>query len=574
MPNPDMSLVALLLSKKPVLLSISPGGCIVIAFCVRSSRLRPLVLEQLELWLFSKSRVMASLEAAFAAKSSELAKNSKGSMKTRVVADPSIGVDSIAKVLREYMVHHNCRDLWSLVCPPPGGPLTLTWSTPVCGPWLLKVVGLLYDLLVLAPNSKLLAVKVRGALESLHRTNDLTIPAQKGRTDSDQFDKLDLTIRLLMNHIRQVKQDDKLKSRLWRLLARAEQLKLELCLEKVDLHLSFDPESKSEGAGEVNLLQLVPWKPPSEVEETPPVAPPQVVPPLPPPLPPPVSPPRTVSFRRDSLFRLPPVVQKILGRSGQQGAKAELQKSKKGKKGKKGKKPLVKKAIAKPVAPPKPKTIKDPAASKGKKKDEKASVPKPKVSPTIADCELIANAMVYAPAAAEKTKPKPKKPAKKPATSTSPAEKKIVVPKQNPKKPKKSAQKPATSTSPAEKKIVVPKQNPKKPKKSTQKPATSTSIPAEEQIVVPKQDPKEPKKKNMIFEALEWGTCRLECYAEKSYIRHKDSDLKWRSVVSCCARGLHQQIIKDMVEQVKKGLSSGELFQIRDDLLAKLQASS
>ena len=50
------------------------------------------------------------------------------------------------------MVHHNCRDLWSLVCPPPGGPLTLTWSTPVCGPWLLKVVGLLYDLLVIAPN--------------------------------------------------------------------------------------------------------------------------------------------------------------------------------------------------------------------------------------------------------------------------------------------------------------------------------------------------------------------------------------------------------------------------------------
>ncbi|OLQ04278.1 hypothetical protein AK812_SmicGene12667 [Symbiodinium microadriaticum] len=127
-----------------------------------------------------------------------------------------------------------------------------------------KVVGLLYDLLVIAPNSKLLAVKVRSTLESLHRTNDLTIAVQKGRTDSDQFDKLDLTIRLLMNHIRQVKQDDKLRSRLWRLLTRAEQLKLELCLEKVDLQLTFEPESKSEGA-EVNLLQLVPWKPPSEL---------------------------------------------------------------------------------------------------------------------------------------------------------------------------------------------------------------------------------------------------------------------------------------------------------------------
>ena len=131
-----------------------------------------------------------------------------------------------------------------------------------------KVVGLLYDLLVIAPNSKLLAVKVRSTLESLHRTNDLTIAVQKGRTDSDQFDKLDLTIRLLMNHIRQVKQDDKLRSRLWRLLTRAEQLKLELCLEKVDLQLTFEPESKSEGA-EVNLLQLVPWKPPSELAACP-----------------------------------------------------------------------------------------------------------------------------------------------------------------------------------------------------------------------------------------------------------------------------------------------------------------
>ena len=106
-----------------------------------------------------------------------------------------------------------------------------------------------------------------------------------------------------MNHIRQVKQDDKLRSRLWRLLTRAEQLKLELCLEKVDLQLTFEPESKSEGAAEVNLLQLVPWKPPSEVEATSPVAPPRVAPPLPPPVSPPV-PRRTEAFCRDLLFRL------------------------------------------------------------------------------------------------------------------------------------------------------------------------------------------------------------------------------------------------------------------------------
>ena len=97
--------------------------------------------------------------------------------------------------------------------------------------------------------------------------------------------------------------------------------------------------------------------------------------------------------------------------------------------------------------------------------------------------------------------------------------------------------------------------------------------------MVPKssENPKKPVTSNRIpivkFEAPSWGQCKLEQYSEKSYIRYKDADLKWKSVVSCCSRGLHHQVMTEMVDHVKKGLSSKELFEIRDEILERLQAS-
>lgn len=473
---------------------------------------------------------MASLEAAVAERSAQFAKNCKSPAK-RITADPSIGVESLARVIRDYLSHHKTSDLWSLVCPPPGGPLSWTWATPVCGPWLVKVAGLVYDFLGIAPNSKLLAVRVKGALESLHKAGDLTVAVHKGKTLSDHFDKVDMAIRLLMHHARQLKTDEKLKNRVFRQLVRPDQVKIELCLDRLDLRLNFEAEPAGDEPASATCLDLVPWTPP--VEEAPKVATPVApAPASPPPLPPPVAAPlsRSKSFCRDSLFRVPSVFQKILGRSvkAPEPSVGHKKKHRKPKKVKQAKKLHLKKATTKPlILPNPPKGTKNPPKGKMNPPNPPKGKKVTEVSATIPDSQLLADALAYAPQAAEKKNPKPKK------------------------QPKKAAKKPSISqSSPSEKKTVVPKssENPKKP-------VTSNSIPI------------------VKFEAPSWGQCKLEQYSEKSYIRYKDSDLKWKSVVSCCSRGLHHQVMTEMVDHVKKGLSSKELFEIRDEIVERLQAS-
>ena len=95
---------------------------------------------------------MSALEALLEERSKQ---KEKGAKKPRLVADPSISAQSIATCLRSYMEYKKSRDLWALVSPPPGGPIQYNWQTPVSGVWLSKCMGLLYDLLLVAPNTKL-----------------------------------------------------------------------------------------------------------------------------------------------------------------------------------------------------------------------------------------------------------------------------------------------------------------------------------------------------------------------------------------------------------------------------------
>jgi hypothetical protein len=56
--------------------------------------------------------------------------------------------------------HEHTSDLWSLLRPPPGSPQTYTWRTTPSSSWLSKVAGLFFDLLDLAPNTKVLSQRL------------------------------------------------------------------------------------------------------------------------------------------------------------------------------------------------------------------------------------------------------------------------------------------------------------------------------------------------------------------------------------------------------------------------------
>ncbi|CAE7848522.1 unnamed protein product, partial [Symbiodinium necroappetens] len=137
---------------------------------------------------------MASLDAIMEEKQRELdgLKDGGKPASKRLVADPSITVDDLAKVFSKYLEYKGSRDLWSLLSPPPGGPSQFHWHTPVNGDWTAKVSGLLFDLLDLAPNTKLLGTKVIAAFRFLHANKHLMLP--ESRTQS-HLDKMDMAIR-------------------------------------------------------------------------------------------------------------------------------------------------------------------------------------------------------------------------------------------------------------------------------------------------------------------------------------------------------------------------------------------
>ena len=122
--------------------------------------------------------------------------------RVRLVADPLVTVQDLHRVLGHYLDFKKCSDLWSLISPPPGGPISVTWQTHVNGSWLSKVAGLLYDLVGLAPNNtKLLSSKVVKALRVLLERNQLELCPRQGNTQ-DILDRMDLTMLMYSDKLK------------------------------------------------------------------------------------------------------------------------------------------------------------------------------------------------------------------------------------------------------------------------------------------------------------------------------------------------------------------------------------
>ena len=77
----------------------------------------------------------------------------------------------------------------------------MTWQTPVNGSWLSKVAGLLYDLVGLAPSTKLLSSKVVKALRVLLERKQLELCPRQGNTQ-DILDRMDLTMLMYSDKLK------------------------------------------------------------------------------------------------------------------------------------------------------------------------------------------------------------------------------------------------------------------------------------------------------------------------------------------------------------------------------------
>ena len=139
-------------------------------------------------------------------------KASKQSSRFRLLADARISVHAIQDVLTRHCQQKQEKQLWALVCPPPTQPLTYGWHSKPEGPWLVKVGSLFYDLLEICPNTKLQSKNVVAALTAMEQNHDAEFP--KTKLLSSVKDKVDLTLRVLLSMMRQLKSSLPLKAKM------------------------------------------------------------------------------------------------------------------------------------------------------------------------------------------------------------------------------------------------------------------------------------------------------------------------------------------------------------------------
>lgn len=187
---------------------------------------------------------MAGLEAAYRQEQALLLQQPDSKSVQRLVADPNMSVRDIASALGSYMRHHGTSDLWALVAPPPTAPTRITWKTPPCPDWVCKVMGLHYELLDIAPNTKVASVKLQRAIMTLHSEKALHVPDNKRL--EDHVERIDVAIRTTLAMIRTLHETQKLKNRVLQMITAKDTHMLKLTLAKVNIPSNTAPAQDDE----------------------------------------------------------------------------------------------------------------------------------------------------------------------------------------------------------------------------------------------------------------------------------------------------------------------------------------
>ena len=98
----------------------------------------------------------------------------------------------------------------------------------------------------------------------------------------------------------------------------------------------------------------------------------------------------------------------------------------------------------------------------------------------------------------------------------------------------------------------------------------------EEQQKVKKAHTEENQNKkessNYWFDSEKYGRCKVETYQTKSYIRKwLESDKKFEQIVGSCEVHYHKDIVHNLVQYVKQGLTKPELYEKRAEILQRLK---
>lgn len=190
---------------------------------------------------------LADKEAAFAVK------------RPRLTADARVSVKHFEELIHMACTWKNEKDLHSLICPPPSSPKTISWSTQPVAEWMVKASGIIYDYVVLAPNTKIWQVRHAQALKNL--VQDGRIQNKAGVSNENYVDNCDILIRILLGMFRDVKKHAKVYDRVMSKLGKDGQRRMKLVLDAITLPADFEQDPAE--ASPLPVYSVPVTKPPS-----------------------------------------------------------------------------------------------------------------------------------------------------------------------------------------------------------------------------------------------------------------------------------------------------------------------
>ena len=152
--------------------------------------------------------------------------------KPRAVADPSLGVSDLMKVLRAEMAVTKSWDLWAKLAHPNAPQAQFSWKTAPNPTWMAQTADLMYRFVAIAPNGILHSSKLKQAVLKLQHEKKINF----SKYHEELFaDKCDYRIRCLLNQYRMLKQKKDEYSRCMRKSSEAEQQAIDQVLDLMDV---------------------------------------------------------------------------------------------------------------------------------------------------------------------------------------------------------------------------------------------------------------------------------------------------------------------------------------------------
>ena len=162
--------------------------------------------------------------------------------KPRLIADPAVSVPELMKVIRDFVVLKDCKDVYSLVVP--AGHRTFSWKTAVDPNWLLRMSGLVFDFLAVAPNSKVQGKKLELTLKKMLESGDLKNETK--RDDKSYIDSVNQLIRISLSQFRTLKMDVSKRELCYKKLTSKERKAFNLVLDRMQLPADYENQLSDE----------------------------------------------------------------------------------------------------------------------------------------------------------------------------------------------------------------------------------------------------------------------------------------------------------------------------------------